>query len=403
MNNNWTKKEAPFLGLTGMGGGVASLMWAGLPPEDTYQMWRVGENVYGILGLNSEGTPEGSNSRSSPVQVPGAWTNIARGKDQTTDSAGRDAIATKEDGSLWTWGGNENGQLGLNQAASQLTAKSSPTQVGTGTGWGRNKALVSGTWSGVIKSDGSLWAWGQNAQGQLGLNDKTYRSSPCQIGTDTTWEKLGGAMSAAYAIKTNGELWAWGNGSQLGYGANASRSSPIQIPGTWLDVGSGYGAAAAVNTSGELFSWGQDYQGLMGHNNRTPYNSPKQVGSGTDWKAVSISETTMGAVKTNGTLWMCGYDQRGNLGLNSQTHRSSPIQVPGTTWAHVAVNTLQTIATKTDGTLWTWGSGEFGAMADNARNDRSSPIQVPGVTMDTDNLDLIDTGRYNSVWLKPTP
>ena len=103
MNNNWTKKEAPFLGLTGMGGGVASLMWAGLPPEDTFQMWRVGENVYGILGNNQEG--EG-NSRSSPVQVPGEWTNIARGQDQTTASSGRDAIATKGDGSLWTWGGN---------------------------------------------------------------------------------------------------------------------------------------------------------------------------------------------------------------------------------------------------------------------------------------------------------
>ena len=393
-----TKKEAPFLGLTGMGGGVASLMWAGLPPEDTFQMWRVGENVYGILGNNQEG--EG-NSRSSPVQVPGEWTNIARGQDQTTDSAGRDAIATKGDGSLWTWGGNENGQLGNNQPIN--SHRSSPVQVGTGTGWGRNKGLVSGTWSGVIKSDGSLWAWGQNAQGQLGVNDKTYRSSPVQVGTDTTWEKLGGAMSAAYAIKTDGSLWSWGNGSQLGYGANQSRSSPIQIPGTWSDIGSGYGSAAGVKTDGTLWSWGSSYQGNMGHNNNTPYNSPKQVGSGTDWREVSISETVMSAIKTNGTLWMCGYDQTGNLGNNTEAiHRSSPIQVPGTTWVHVANNTLQTIATKTDGSLWIWGSGEFGTLAHNTRTNRSSPIQVPGVTMDTDvGLDLIDTGRYNCVWLKP--
>ena len=402
MNNNWTKKEAPFLGLTGMGGGVASLMWAGLPPEDTFEMWRVGENRFGILGQNQEGSPEGSYSRSSPVQVPGAWTNITRGQDQTTDGGGRDALATKDDGTLWSWGYNNNGQLGLNDKVSH----SSPTQIGTGTGWGRNKGLINGNMGGVIKSDGSLWVWGLNSSGQLGLNDRTTRSSPTQVGTDTDWEKLGAAMSAMYSIKTNGELWAWGNGSQLGYGASANRSSPVQIPGTWSDIGSGYGAAAGVKTDGTLWSWGNDYQGLMGHNNRTPYSSPKQVGSGTDWKEVSISETTMGAVKTDGTLWMCGYDQNGNLGNNldgTPGHRSSPIQVPGTTWAHVAVNTLQTIATKTDGSLWLWGNGEFGGMALNDRINRSSPIQVPGVTMDTDNLDLIDTGRYNSVWLKPTP
>ena len=110
-----------------MGGGVASLMWAGLPPEDTFQMWRVGENVYGILGNNQEG--EG-NSRSSPVQVPGAWTNIARGQDQQTDSAGENGIGTQEGGTLWVWGNNTTGQLGLNDR----TQRSSPTQI-PGTNW----------------------------------------------------------------------------------------------------------------------------------------------------------------------------------------------------------------------------------------------------------------------------
>ena len=86
---------------------------------------------------------------------------------------------------------------------------------------------------------GALWTWGSSQYGQLGLNDRTNRSSPMQVGTDSTWDTFtnGGASHASLALKGDGTLWAWGKNSQgyLAQNDTSNRSSPTQIPGTWSD------------------------------------------------------------------------------------------------------------------------------------------------------------------------
>ena len=117
-------------------------------------------------------------SFSSPIQI-GALTNWAR-----VDVGGGHTGAVKTDGTLWTWGDNDDGQLGQN--ISRLTDRSSPVQVGSGTNWYKVSAGTSHTLA--TKTDGTLWGWGNNGNGQLGQNNTIRRSSPVQVGAETYWQ-----------------------------------------------------------------------------------------------------------------------------------------------------------------------------------------------------------------------
>ncbi len=105
---------------------------------------------------------------------------------------------------LWTWGRNNNGQLGLNDGVNYIR---SPTQV-SGTNW----SLISmGRYTSIAtKTAGTLWAWGLNNFGQLGLGDVVNRSSPVQVGVTTNWSLVSAGYYATMATKTDGTLWSWG-------------------------------------------------------------------------------------------------------------------------------------------------------------------------------------------------
>tara|TARA_Y100001963_G_scaffold19046_1_gene24048 strand:+ start:92 stop:1258 length:1167 start_codon:yes stop_codon:yes gene_type:complete len=283
-------------------------------------------------------------------------------------------------GELYTWGANERGTLALNDR----TYRSSPTQVGSAATWSR---LIRGGFnndgSGAIKSDGTLWVWGRTDQGQLGQNDNIDYSSPVQV--PGTWSGGATAPNAMIVVNTDGELWSWGSNASgfLGQSqtGNAQYSSPVQIPGTtWVDVVGGYESAGSVKTDGTLWTWGNNHRGYLGHNNRTNYSSPKQV-PGTTWRIdnnTGIAGMTTRFIKTDGTLWSWGYNSYGQLGLNNTTEYSSPVQIPGTDWDSVGGSSYSAVATKTDGTLWTWGSNTSGELGQNSKVQYSSPVQIPG-------------------------
>jgi alpha-tubulin suppressor-like RCC1 family protein len=144
-------------------------------------------------------------------------------------------MAIKNDGTLWAWGSNNDGRLGLNNT----TSNSSPVQVGSLNNWA-HVMPGSGSFSLAIKTDGTLWSWGLNGSGQLGLGDTTNRSSPVQVGSLTDWAYAGVTSAGSFALKTDGTIWAWGTNSsgQLGLGDTTNRSSPVQIGSinTWLDI-----------------------------------------------------------------------------------------------------------------------------------------------------------------------
>jgi alpha-tubulin suppressor-like RCC1 family protein len=277
---------------------------------------------------------------------------------------------------LYSWGRNNNGQLGLGNT----TNYSSPKQVGALTDW----LKVSGgfQWFFAIKQNGTLWAWGDNNRGQLGQGNTTNYSSPKQIGALTNWKTLStNRRYAALAIKTDNTLWAWGQNDegQLGLGNKVDRYSPVQV-GTlsnWSVVSTGVGHAVVVKTDGTLWAWGLNDGGQLGLNNTTNYSSPKQVGALTDWYKVSCGNHSSLAIKTNGTLWSWGNGTGGILGSNSTSNRSSPAQVGALTdWVNVSCGDAFALAVKTNGTLWSWGAGNDGQLGLGNTTSYSSPKQV---------------------------
>ena len=284
-------------------------------------------------------------------------------------------------GGLWTCGYNVNGQLGINNT----TAQSSPVQtISSGSNWRQISAL--GFSMEGIKTDGTLWSWGDNTYGQLGDNTITKRSSPVQtISGGNNWKQVAGGTSHVIAIKTDGTLWTWGrnNHGQLGSNNITNYSSPVQtVAGgtTWKLVAGGVYSTAAIKTDGTLWLWGQNTYGMLGDNTNVKKSSPVQtIAGGNNWKLVAVGQYTTGAIKTDGTLWVWGWNMFGQLGLGtSGDNRASPVQTiaGGTNWKTYAAGTYSSFAIKTDGTLWSWGYNYLGMLGDNTTNNKSSPAQT---------------------------
>ena len=263
--------------------------------------------------------------RSSPVQtVTGGnnWSKVASGYKM--------GAGIKTDGTLWVWGLNDFGQLGDNTVIS----KSSPVQTVTGgTNWSSISISAKGRSPAGIKTDGTLWTWGRNNFGQLGDNTIASRSSPVQtIAGGTTWKQVSCGGFHTAAIKTDGSLWIWGLGTsgQLGDNTIVSKSSPVQtIAGgtNWKQVSCGYYHTAAIKTDGTLWLCGINSVGQLGDNTVISKSSPVQtVIGGSTWKQASSGHSHSVAIKTDGTLWLWGSNYYGQLGDNTAVNKSSPIQ-----------------------------------------------------------------------------
>ena len=359
------------------------------------EFFTFGNNNWGQLGQNSRA------GRSSPTQVPGtSWAHMSTANNNDSYHM----IATKTDGTLWAWGDNNQGQLAQNNRVKY----SSPVQI-PGTDWNSGEISREHSASFAIKTNGTLWAWGYNAYGELGQNqapgnNNANYSSPAQIGSESNWKTIYAGSGCIFATKSDNSLWAWGNGSHGALAMNNDQgySSPRQV-GIAHDISTSYvystepgkiaaggQTTAAIRTDGTLWVWGSNGEGQLAQNNSGTPNrrsSPIQVGGEDNWKQIAAANSALCAVKTDGTMWIWGKNYAGYLGLNQKEPasdgRSSPTQLPGTDWERVVGGRSQWLAHKTDGTLWTWGrnwSGMLGLNTSQSVGDthRSSPTQIPG-------------------------
>ena len=333
-------------------------------------LWAWGRNTtYGSLGDNT------IINRSSPVQTVTGGTNWK----QVSGGGYINSAGVKTDGTLWCWADNAYGQLGDNTTVK----KSSPVQtIAGGTNWNQ---VSSGYSTAAIKTDGTLWMWGRNNEGQLGDNTATNKSSPIQtIAYGTNWKQVSFKYRTIAAIMSDGTLWMWGRNTegQIGDNTTTHRSSPVQtIAGgtNWKQVSSGLGLTAAIKTDGTLWCFGGSTYGELGDNTIIGKSSPVQtVCGGTNWKQVSSGYRQIVAIKTDGTLWTWGRGDNGQLGNNTIEHKSSPIQTIayGTNWKQGDCGVYHAAGIKTDGTLWTWGWNAYGQLGYNTATQRSSPVQT---------------------------
>ena len=337
--------------------------WTYVVPE---YLWAQGNGGAGIFISDTA-------NRSSPTQIPGTtWKT-----DNIKAIIGDCAILVKNDGTLWSWGSNQGGALGLNDRVQ----RSSPIQV-PGTQWDQVMSCRRACYA--TKTDGTLWVWGTTTSGSLGLNDAAPRSSPTQI-PGTTWSELfpgGGNTRTIFAKKSNNTLWSWGYNNQGNMGINdkVTRSSPIQLPGTqWDKVTTSTYGTMALKTDGSLWRWGYNNYGDLGLNDSGSVDRSSPIQLPGTWTSITNNQQGHShAVKSDGKLWSWGQNTQGQLGINDIINRSSPIQVPGTQWDAVECTSRTTYATKTDGTLWIWGENGSGRMGQNNIVEYSSPVQLPG-------------------------
>jgi alpha-tubulin suppressor-like RCC1 family protein len=265
---------------------TASGIMGAIKTDGTLWVWGYNASNQFLSGL--------SGYRSSPSQV-GAGTDWFRVYTAYSSSA------IKTTGTLWAWGNNQSGQIGNNSRST-----TGLIQIGALTNW----AIIGQGSSSKIarKTDGTLWAWGGNEAGQLGQNNRIYRSSPVQVGANTTWSDVSGNSNngnSFLATKTDGTLWAWGNNQygQLGQNDRVYRSSPTQVGSStnWSKVFKGYpgrGESFAIKTDGTLWAWGGNSGGSLGLNNTIYRSSPTQVGTATGWNDLVCTQQGVLALKT---------------------------------------------------------------------------------------------------------
>ena len=336
---------------------------------DSHSLYAWGRGHYGNIANNLGGVAA---NRSSPAQIPGSWSVLVDG------SQGHFMLGIKNDNTLWSWGGGDNGELGI----SNNNRRSSPVQI-PGNTWDQvtgGERIVN-----ARKTDGTMWTWGQGSEGKTGHNNQTSLSSPKQIpGTD--WAHVSCFQTGMHAIKTNGTLWTWG---ENGYGAGGtqlpSRSSPIQVgtDNTWSKITGAWFGTFAVKTDGTLWAWGENEYGQTGNNKISGgpggVSSPMQI-PGT-WDTTDFGRTGGRSsgyiIDSNGNLFAMGNNGDGQLGHNNKVNHSSPTQVPGS-WKAVRGCHDSVAAIKTDGTLWAWGNNQWGEIGNgpSGNSSRSSPMQI---------------------------
>ncbi len=366
-------------------------------------VWAWGNNEDGQLG---DGTTDDSNT---PVRVAGP--------DSIGCIADIIAIATKEyhvvvlrsDGTVWTWGLNMSGQLGDGTTDDSYI----PVQVVGQDSIGHLTDVIDivggDHYTAVLKSDSTVWAWGNTSYGRLGDGTRGGRTQPTPVqvvGPDSVGYlskiiAIAGAGGHTIALRADSTVWAWGlnNDGELGDGTQAYKRMPIQVVGQdsaghltdIIAVAAGDAHSIALKSDGTVWTWGNNRNAQLGNGTKdtsyTPVQvvGPDSVGYLTDIIAVAGAMTHTIALKSDGTVWTWGANSYGQLGNDATTNSATPVQVVDadgtghlTDIVAIAAGLLHTIALKSDGTVWTWGANFSGQLGDGTDEDKNQPVQVHG-------------------------
>ena len=289
-------------------------------------------------------------------------------------------ILAKSDGTVWAWGGNNEGQIG----DGTTTSRSAPLQVLAVSG---AVAVSAGSYHSVaLTSEGAVWAWGRNMYGQLGDGTSTQRLSPVQVPGLSGVTAVAASENSTYALKGDGTLWAWGhnNEGQLGDGTKTDRYSPVQVQGLSdvATVSAGALHGAALRSDGTVWTWGCNVFGALGDGTTTSRLTPIQVTSLSGMTGIAADGYHTLAVKNDGTLWAWGTGSFGELGNGAMPMFSStPVQAIGLTAAAAAeAGAYHSIALLDDGTLAACGYNLYGQLGDGTNTNRSIAVPVLGMS-----------------------
>ena len=358
----------------------------GLMSNSTALAW--GRNNVGQLGDGSTA------DRHAPVPVKGL-DGVCYIKDlAAVDAGGSFSLGLKKDGTVWAWG--VSGRLGDGSSESRHTPVQVKGQEGDGYLTDIKKISAGRTHSLALKSDGTVWAWGINDDGQLGDGSTDTRYTPVQVKgldgdgylTDVVEISAGGHHSLA--LKDDGTVWAWGNNDfgQLGDGSSggdADKLTPVQVSGLSgvVEISAGWYHSLALKDDGTVWAWGYNEFGQLGDGTTDSSDTPVQIPD-----LDGVVELVAGghhslALMDGGTVRAWGWNDKGQLGDGSTIDRHSPVLVKGAggTGQLAEILTIScdyrhSMALKDDGTVWAWGINDVGQLGDGSTTDRHAPVQV---------------------------
>jgi alpha-tubulin suppressor-like RCC1 family protein len=355
-------------------------------------LWTWGSNNFGELG---KGT-------TSDASTPAKLTSIS-GVNAVT--GGNDhMVALKSDGTVWAWGYNYHGELG-NGTKTGNTANSTPGQVLTAAATPLTgiTAVRGGFWHTLaLKSDGTVWAWGNNDWGQLGNGSATPSYGGVAYAAQVTGLSNVVAIAAGHwhsvAVKSDGSVWTWGLNStswdanrngQLGDGTTTTRLTPVRVLGVGgvgylsgvAKVAAGASFTLALKSDGTVYGWGTNLEGELGNGNKTTSLTPVQAG------VSNITDLAAGywlslALKSDGTVWAWGRNDMGQLG-NGTTQALTGISTPAAVSGLSSVTAIHAgvsfgVALKSDGTVWAWGENASGQLGNGTSSNSSTPVRSQG-------------------------
>ncbi len=357
--------------------------------EDS-SLWAVGTNTVGQLGNDS------TDRRLTPVKI---MTGVAQ-----VSAGGSHTMIVKKNGELWAVGRNREGQLGNGTGNNnELTA----VQVRTAPG-GRpmtevDQVSANNNHTIILKTNGELWAVGDNTHGQLGDNTTDNRANPVQVltaplpagGPMTGVAQISSGSAHTVILKTTDTLWAVGANSsgQLGDGtADARKLTPSQVmiaAGTPMDnvkqISAGSQHTMILKNDNTLWAVGLNDNGQLGDG--TNDNAPNLVQVMNDVDYVSAGDFHTMIIKKDGSLWGFGLNTHGQLGDGTKNNANDPVEVrtapapagrPMTEVAQVSAGPQHTMILKTNGTLWAVGSNGSGQLGngDSTTVDQLTPVEI---------------------------
>jgi hypothetical protein len=267
-----------------------------------------------------------------------------------------DALALKTDGSLWGWGWNGFGAATLGRSRERVTQ---PTRIGTDTNWTQIAAGAGHCLA--LKSDGSLWAWGQNDHGQVGDGTTSNQFVVTRIGTDHDWTTIAAGDFSSFALKRDGTLWGWGVADVMGPSADDLSPRQIDSAGNVVAISANNYILLALRSDSTLWICGANAHTTAPAFVGAPARALVQIGKAADWKEVYAGTRFFFARKRNGSWCVCGQCEsppRGAPPLWSSPRLASPRYLPlrFEPWA-LAPGFGDALLLTRDGSLWTLSVG----------------------------------------------
>jgi|GEM_PF-6710226 len=381
------KYDLPISIIKGGGGSSAAVGENGV-------VWTWGSGISGRLGDGTYGDRDIPAQIHTLTDVIDVDTNIAH------------MVALKKDGTVWSWGRNIFGQLG--NGTSSQDYQSTPVQANIS---GVAAIAAGGYHTAALKNDGTVWSWGYNQFGEVGDGTLTMRKSPVQVKGLTDVIAIDASEGNTIALKSDGTVWTWGNNgyAQLGNGTlesgtSGAAKSPVQVKNLEgiIQISAGHTHMAALKNDGTLWTWGGNQFGTLGRGffslpGQHP-TVPDQVKNLIDVISVSAGGYHTLALTKDGTVrsWGANWAEAPVLGDGTAYTSCFPGKVKNLTGiTRIHAGYMHSFAKKGDGTVWAWGSNDNGKLGDGTTEVRNTPVQiffrhipVTGISLDKDSVDM---------------